>query len=49
MRLRVRKTRNVGQAKPATGNPMDPSGSIQKTKLATLKSETLHENGGQLV
>lgn len=49
MQMPVRKIRNDGQAKPATGNPPDPSGSIQKPKLAPLKSETLHVVGGQLV
>jgi hypothetical protein len=43
------KTRNAGQAKPETGNLLAPSGSIQKPKSASLKSETLREIGGQLV
>ena len=49
MQMRVRKTRNAGQAKPATGNPPDPSGSTPKPKSAPLKSETPHEIGGQLL
>jgi len=49
MQMRVRKTRNAGQAKPAIGNPPDPSGSTPKTKSAPLKSETPHEIGGQHV
>jgi hypothetical protein len=47
--MRVRKTQAAGQAKSATGNPPDPSGLTPKTKSAPLKSETLHEIGGQLV
>ncbi len=44
-----RKIHNAGQAKPETGNPPDQSGLTQKPKSAPLKSETLHEIGGQLV
>lgn len=47
MQMHVRKNRNAGQAKPATGKPPDPSGSTQKPKSASLKSETPHEIGGQ--
>ena len=47
MQMHVRKNQNAGQAKPATGNPPDPSGSTQKPKSASLKSETPHEIGGQ--
>jgi len=43
------KTRNAGLAKPATGNLLAPSGSIQKPKSAPQKSETPHEIGGQLL
>lgn len=39
----------IEQVKPETGNPPCPSGSTLKQKSATLKSETLHETGGQLV
>ena len=42
------KTRNAGQAKSATGNPPDPSGSTPKPKPAPLKSETPHEIGDNL-
>jgi len=49
MQTRVRKTRNAGQAKPATGNPPDPFGLTPRPKSAPLKSETPHEIGGQLV
>jgi hypothetical protein len=49
MQMRVRKTQNAGQAKPETGNLPDQSGSTPKTKSASLKLETLHEIGGQLV
>jgi hypothetical protein len=47
MQMHGRKTRNDVQAKPETGNPPDPSGSIRKMKSASLKSETPHEIGGQ--
>ena len=49
MPMHVRKIRNAGQAKPATGNPQDPYGSIPNTKSAPLKSKTPHEIGGQLI
>jgi hypothetical protein len=49
MRMPGHEIRNAGQVKPATGNPPGPSGSTPKTKLAPLKSEKLHEIGGQLV
>ena len=40
---------DAGQAKPATGNQPDPSGSTQNAKPAPLKSETPHEIAGQLL
>jgi hypothetical protein len=49
MQTHARKTRNAGQAKPATANPPDPSGLTQKPKSAPLKSDTPHEIGGYLI
>ena len=48
VQLLGRKTRSAGQEKLETGNLPDHSGSTPKTKLASLKLETLHEIGGQL-
>ncbi len=47
MRMPARRIRNAGQAKPATGNPPDLSGSTRNAKPASLKSETPHDIGGQ--
>jgi len=47
--FRTCKYRPERPAKPATGNPPDPSGSIPKTKPACFDSETQHESGGQLI
>ena len=49
MQKLVRRNRNAGHVKPATGNPPGPSGSILDAKPAPLKSETPHEIGGQLL
>ena len=47
--MHAHKTRDAGQAKPATGNRLGPSGSTPTTKPASLKSETPDEIGGLLL
>lgn len=49
IQMPVRKTRNAGQEKLATGDQPGRSGSTQTPKTAPLKSETPHETSGQLL